>query len=588
MGRKQFVSSSEKNIGFIETTEQEPSSMRKLRSFRMGPFMSSSNAHKTKLPSEADVGHVQTDGTSMVFKNDDTATTPLSLLLSRERNESNNQSISVSDIEKSGIGVELSIKKAIQKVKNKKNEALIASSACMLSNALPLSDDGELLISRTNKYTTDTESNRSIAIDSGPLIDSLQEFMKDTDESKGAVPKQLNNSLNIDDDYTEEEVLDDEFDNYNGEVVVAFNRFANLSTIAAEIDEEMTTTWTKFDEKFTKSTVDTCPTEDPKAHVTTPVDQSADVVEASLYVNGKSSNDSIEVGLSTSFTSITINGNDVTEAIENGNESEPKVLCPTAEEMSICSGLATSPTLLNMQKPDDSRLSSLVKMLVVDVWSGDLAKVISCLEEMSIICETDENAVTEIFDHGGHLVMIVLMRQYTNNANVQIAALTTLQKAAECGNVFTDAIIALGALELIIVTMMNHDNNVDVTTAGCGALLNLTVPAKHAKVFVFELHGIQAIAHVCAKFPTKIELQKYAVWILQYFSYWENYTMQIVQQGGMQTLAKMIESFSWMMNNHVEVSSDSSNSITGINNINNKAAIESIVKSASATMKRLL
>ena len=184
--------------------------------------------------------------------------------------------------------------------------------------------------------------------------------------------------------------------------------------------------------------------------------------------------------------------------------------------------------------------------------------------------------------------MIVLMRQYTNNARVQIAALTTLQKAAECGNVFTDAIIALGALELIIVTMMNHDNNVDVTTAGCGALLNLTLPAKHAKVFVFELHGIQAIAHVCAKFPTKLALQKYALWILQYFSYWENYTMQIVQQGGMQTLAKMIESFSWMMNNHVEVSNDSSNSITGINNINNKAAIESIVKSASATMKRLL
>ena len=605
MGRKQVVSSGEKNIAIIETTE--PSSIQKRSSFRMEPLMISPNTHKTKVPFEADVGPVlvQADGTSVASENDDMATTPL-LLLSCERSESINQSMlkpnvlsddtldrlnrsSLSDIEKSGIGVERSIKKAIQKAKKKKNEALTSSLSCICSNALPLIHVGESLISQSNEDAIDTEFNRSIAIDNGALIDSLQEFMKETGESNVAVQKQLNNSLNLDDDYIEEEVIDDEYDNDNGEVAVAFNSSANLSTIAAEMDEAMTKIWAKFDEKVTKSTTDTCTTEDPKSHLIPPVDQSAEVVEELLNVNDKSTNDSIEVGLSTTSTPIKTNGNDVPEEIENGNISESKVLCPTSEEILKCSEVETSPTLLNMQKPDDTRLSSLVKMLVIDAWSGDLAKVISCLDEMSIICETDTTAVTEIFDHGGHLVMIVLMRQYTNNARVQIAALTTLQKAAECGNVFTDAIIALGALELIIVTMMNHDNNVDVTTAGCGALLNLTVPAKHAKVFVFELHGIQAIAHVCAKFPTKIELQKYAVWILQYFSYWENYTMQIVQQGGMQTLAKMIESFSSMMNHHVEISNESSiSSITGINNINNKAAIESIVKSASATMKRLL
>jgi hypothetical protein len=79
--------------------------------------------------------------------------------------------------------------------------------------------------------------------------------------------------------------------------------------------------------------------------------------------------------------------------------------------------------------------------------------------------------------------------------------------------------------------------------------------------------------------------------MLQYFSYWEDYKIQIVQQGGMQTLAKMIESFSWMKTSNVEISNDASiSSIADSNSKNksNEAAIDSIVKSATATMKRLL
>jgi hypothetical protein len=120
--------------------------------------------------------------------------------------------------------------------------------------------------------------------------------------------------------------------------------------------------------------------------------------------------------------------------------------------------------------------------------------------------------------------------------------------------------------------MKNFAFDEDLVCAGCGALLNLTLPVVDAKVFVFELNGIQAIASACASFPTNVLLQKYALWMIQYFSYWDDFRAPIIQAGGMQVLAKMIETFSA---NHD-------------NNVKNTAAVDAILKSASATIKRLL
>jgi hypothetical protein len=553
--------------------------IKKKSSFRMEPALASPIATRTKLhvAEQLDTGPMlvaSLDGESVVSENEDMATTPL-LLRSCERSESLTQAVSksavlsedildrlnrssLSDIEKSGIGVERSIKATIQKMRKKKNEALSSTLLCISSNA----------ISEIPATQRDVECHQSIALDTEPFIESLHEL---TGESSKNVEQQLTGALNVEDDYFEEEVIDDEYDSEK------LNSSSHLSMIAAEMDEAMTKIWAKFDEKVTKSTIDNSIAEHPKNDVAAPVDHSAALTQEISYNNDNSSNITFDV--------ITQKPNDLPglliASIPTNTEvevSEPTSNLPKSENMSEVS------ELLNTQKPDDTRLSSLVKLLVVDAWSNVIAKTISCLEEMTALCESDENAVTEMFQHGGHLVVIVLMRRYSDNAKVQIAALLTLQKAAECRNEFTDAIIALGALELIIVTMKNHDDNEDVVTAGCGALLNLTLPAKHANVFVFELHGIQTIAHVSAKFPTKIALQKYVLWMLQYFSYWENYKIQIVQQGGMQTLAKMIESFSSMATTATDIVVPHDGSSTN----DNKAAIDSIVKSASATMKRLL
>ena len=161
--------------------------------------------------------------------------------------------------------------------------------------------------------------------------------------------------------------------------------------------------------------------------------------------------------------------------------------------------------------------------------------------------------------------LVLVMRKWSNSAEVQAAGLATLHKAAESLD-FCNAVGQLGGLELAVVAMKNHRNSEEVQRAGCSALLNLTLPATYAKQLVFELDGIQTVAKACATFPQDVTLQKYALWLIQYMSYWEDFKEPIVKAGGLQILTKIVEAFS--------TCSDKSS--------------DTILKSARSTIQRLL
>lgn len=214
-------------------------------------------------------------------------------------------------------------------------------------------------------------------------------------------------------------------------------------------------------------------------------------------------------------------------------------------------------------KPNDSRLPFLPKLLAVDLWSERVSEVQAALDQLAGLCAREQN-MAEILKHGGHMSLSVILRKWPASPTIQATALAALHKAAESMD-FSDAVVQLGALDLVLVAMKNHAANEEVLVAGCGALLNLTLPAAHAKILVFELHGIQTICAACAAFPGNIALQKYALWIIQYFSYWEDFKAPIVKAGGVQALAEMVESLAGRRDN-----------------------TDAIRKSAQATMKRLM
>ena len=214
-------------------------------------------------------------------------------------------------------------------------------------------------------------------------------------------------------------------------------------------------------------------------------------------------------------------------------------------------------------KPNDSRLPFLPKLLAVDLWSERVSEVQAALDQLAGLCAREQN-IAEILKHGGHMSLVVVLRKWPASPTIQATGLVALHKAAESME-FSDAVVQLGALDLVLVAMKNHAANEEVLAAGCGALLNLTLPAAHAKILVFELHGIETICAACAAFPTHITLQKYALWIIQYFSYWEDFKAPIVKAGGMQALAEMVEALAGRRDN-----------------------TEAIRKSARATMKRLM
>ena len=212
------------------------------------------------------------------------------------------------------------------------------------------------------------------------------------------------------------------------------------------------------------------------------------------------------------------------------------------------------------EQPDDSKLSDLAKILTVDLWGSDATAVKNALDRLGALCENER--IKEIQSHGGHMGLVVILRKWSTSAPVQAAALNCLHKAAESLE-FCQAVASLGALDLVLVALRNHPRNEAVATAGCGALLNLTLPEENARELVFHLRGIPTICATCANFSQTIVLQKYVLWLIQYMSYWDNFKGPIVQDGGLHALAEIIERFS-------------------------DGSQDALVKSARATMQRLL
>ena len=192
--------------------------------------------------------------------------------------------------------------------------------------------------------------------------------------------------------------------------------------------------------------------------------------------------------------------------------------------------------------PDDSKLTFLPKLLAVELMSNNSAVVQIALEQLCGMCSEEAN-IHAILKHGGHFSLVIVLRQWSSNGDIQAAGLAMLHRAAESLE-FCSSVVELGALDLVLVGMKNHCRNEDVLTAGCGALLNLTVPADHAKRLVFEFRGIRVVCDSCRSFPTNITLRKYALWIIQYMSYWEDFKTLLVEDGGEEALVDMVECFS--------------------------------------------
>ena len=119
---------------------------------------------------------------------------------------------------------------------------------------------------------------------------------------------------------------------------------------------------------------------------------------------------------------------------------------------------------------------------MVDLWNEDAELVKVALNEFP---RFDIKSATELMQQGGHLALIVLLRKWASCASIQSLIFGIVQKAAECLTEFADALVALGALDLILCSIKTFIDDDNVASAGCGALLNLTLPAVHAKVFVF-------------------------------------------------------------------------------------------------------
>jgi hypothetical protein len=369
--------------------------------------------------------------------------------------------------------------------------------------------------------------------------------------SRGLSMMEVADDVSIDDDLEdmayEEEVLEEVLHNDAVEALEA--------TIATIDTNAKTASW--YDQ------LQRVGTESPTKEVVTKGDATDDEMTMASTVTGSYSSNPVP------YIEFSGDSNANASGEKKSKESSGILLPNTGPEQGEDSWSLTEPALAaaaSVVTPNDSRLPFLPKLLVVDMWSDSTSEVLAALDQFASLSASKSN-VDDFLKHGGHLSLIAAMRKWPLSSAIQAAGLWAMHKAAEMME-FSDAVVQLGALDLVLVAMKNHSAQADVVTAGCAALLNLTVSAAHAKTLVFEFQGIPVICSACATFPTNTALQKYAVYIIQYFSYWEDFQAPIVKAGGLQTLQDMVES------------------VTASKQRQENA--DSVLKSAKATMKRLM
>lgn len=226
---------------------------------------------------------------------------------------------------------------------------------------------------------------------------------------------------------------------------------------------------------------------------------------------------------------------------------------------------------------DESKLEVIPKLLAGDLWSDKAEVVTSSLEKLADLCfhsdlekAQEEQNRTALREFGGHLAIIVAMKKWMQDSNIQSAGCRALQNAGIVedadSEAFHDLAVQVGALDTVLAAMKNYPLDEKVQKYGCGALLNLGWYLHNAEVVVFELQGIESFLVAMKNFPQIVSIQRRGCAFLKNLTtLGEKFNDPIVKAGGRPLLLNAIE-------NHPEDNKEEN----------------SIQSNARVTLKRLL
>jgi len=211
--------------------------------------------------------------------------------------------------------------------------------------------------------------------------------------------------------------------------------------------------------------------------------------------------------------------------------------------------VSPEPTLSSSESvgPDFNVLSEIPRLFLMDFQSSDETIVTEALIRVASLCSAHpekEQKRSEVFNTGGHLAIIAVMKKWHDFPDIQVAACKAIANAA-CGvqSQFRESAAKVGALVAIPWAMKSYPENEELQLFACGALMNLFVANDNAVQFI-KLEGSLGLLFAALEcFPDNRILQKYGVAAVFHACGNEELRAPIVKAGGIELLGKACRVF---------------------------------------------
>lgn len=193
---------------------------------------------------------------------------------------------------------------------------------------------------------------------------------------------------------------------------------------------------------------------------------------------------------------------------------------------------------------DNSELSPIQKILLIDLMSNDQAVVEQGLTKLADLCyelaNNKEANRDTVLKAGGHLGIVAAMRKWRHVRRIQSEGCRSLQNAAMSQS-FREATSEVRALEAVLWAIKNYPNDSSVQGLGCGALAGLCCLKQNATHFVNVLKGTPLIIAAMQTFQDNAAVQKWACWALSSLAAREELRKPLIEAGARRALANAID-----------------------------------------------
>lgn len=218
-----------------------------------------------------------------------------------------------------------------------------------------------------------------------------------------------------------------------------------------------------------------------------------------------------------------------------------------SDEEGSDSSSVTNASLLTAPKLDFDEHSTIATLLSTKLLQKDEKTVADALNQIADLCfhgsEHAHENTKAIYQHGT-LLLIHVMKQFYGSPKIQLAGLRALQNASSghdrgLDRDFCRSVVSVGALQVVLLAMRNHERDALIQTDGCATLYNLMVGSKkRVSKFVMEMNGLETVVKALKGFPVSGILQEQGIRLLDVACRWSEFRPFVHESGGLIALAK--------------------------------------------------